>query len=203
MEVVVAVAVVVPHSESGCGYWDMAGACVVCLPLACVHFLFLGALLALHIAAPAHLALAGPRDSAALRVVAPPTADGLTVLVLVAFPCHGSSGVLAGPAEVRRVLNVQQVGGARDGIREPGLGGQLVGVSGNAGLGDFTLACCLVTRAAHFQRSLVALLQLLADLVERRQLPPAGLDGAGARNTMALTGRLHPSLDDLGEMEQK
>lgn len=58
--------------------------------LAGVHLLSLRALLALHIAAPTNLALAGPRHLSALSVVTPATADGLTVFVLVALAACGS-----------------------------------------------------------------------------------------------------------------
>lgn len=81
-------------------------------PLARIHFLFLRALLALDVAAPAHLALARPGQHAALGVMATPTADGVTVLVLVALPCCRPCGVYAGLAEVGRVLDVQKLRGA-------------------------------------------------------------------------------------------
>lgn len=82
---------------------------LILLPLACIHFLFLCALLTLDVAAPAHLALARPGQHAALRVVATPTADGVAVLVFVALPRCRPCRVHAGLAEVRRVLDVQQV----------------------------------------------------------------------------------------------
>lgn len=65
------------------------------LAFASVDFLALGALSTLHIAAPAHLALAGPRHYPALRVVATPTADALAVLLAVAPAASGAGGEAA------------------------------------------------------------------------------------------------------------
>ena len=64
------------------------------LPLTGIDLLSLRALLAFHVAAPAHLALAGPGYHPALGVVAPAAADGVAVLVLVALcgqTCPGST----------------------------------------------------------------------------------------------------------------
>lgn len=63
--------------------------------------------------------------------------------------------------------------------------------------GDLTLTSGLVSGASHLDGGLVALLQLLADLVEGQELPPAGLDGAGAGDAMAFTSGLHSGLDYL------
>lgn len=65
------------------------------LAFAGVDFLTLGALSALHVAAPAHLALAGPCHHPALRVVATPTADALAVLLAVAPAASGARGEAA------------------------------------------------------------------------------------------------------------
>lgn len=88
------------------------GVFIIFLPLASIHFLFLRALLTLDVAAPAHLALARPGQHAALRVMTAPTADGVTVLVLVALSRCRPCRVHAGLAEIGRVLDVQQVRGA-------------------------------------------------------------------------------------------
>lgn len=144
------------------------------LPLTGIDLLSLCALLAFHVAAPAHLALAGPGYHPALGVVAPAAADGVAVLVLVALAGGRARGVLAGAAEAGRVLDVEEVRGAGDlvaGARQ----GLLLG----PGLRDVPLARGLVGGAAHLEGRLVAELELLADLVERRQLPPAGLHRAG------------------------
>lgn len=63
---------------------------MMALPFAGVHFFSLRALLAFHVAAPAHLALAGPGHLFALRVVASPTTDSVTVLVLVALAARSA-----------------------------------------------------------------------------------------------------------------
>lgn len=55
------------------------------LPFAGIHLFSLCALLAFDVAAPAHLALAGPGHLPTLSVMASPTADSVTVLVLVAL----------------------------------------------------------------------------------------------------------------------
>lgn len=55
-------------------------------PFAGVHLFSLRALLAFNVAAPTHLALAGPGHLPALGVVAAPAADGVAVFVLVALP---------------------------------------------------------------------------------------------------------------------
>lgn len=63
--------------------------------------------------------------------------------------------------------------------------------------GDLSLPRGLIGGAANLDRGLVALLQLLADLMEGLELPPAGLDGAGARDAMAFACGLHSGLDYL------
>lgn len=164
------------------------------LAFAGVHLLPLRALLALHVAAPAHLALARPGHLPALGVVAPPAADGVAVLVLVALAGGRARRVLAGSAEAGRVLDVEQVHSAGDLVAQ----GRLGGLGGLApGRGDLALPRGLVGGAAHLDGGLVALLQLLADLVEGQELPPAGLDGARAGDAVALAGGLHSRLDDL------
>lgn len=68
---------------------------------------------------------------------------------------------------------------------------------GFLGWRDVPFPRCLVGGAAHFEGRLIFLLQLLADLVERRELPPTSSDSAGSGHTMALTSSLHASFDDL------
>ena len=63
--------------------------------------------------------------------------------------------------------------------------------------GDLCLPRGLVGGAPHLDGGLVALLQLLAYLVEGLKLPPAGLDSAGARDSVAFASGLHSSLDHL------
>lgn len=76
-------------------------------PLAGVDFFALRALLAFDVAAPSHLALAGPGHLPTLGVVASSTADSVTVFVLVALAARGAIRVLAGFAKARRVLDVE------------------------------------------------------------------------------------------------
>lgn len=75
----------------------------------------------------------------------------------------------------------------------------LIAVSRGGLLGrrDVPFPCGLIGSATNFEGGLVLLLQLLADLMERRQLPPTSSDGARAGYAVALTCRLHASFDDL------
>lgn len=157
--------------------------------LAGVNLLPLGALLALHVAAPTHLALARARHHPALRVVAPAAADAVAVLVLVTFPSRGAGGVATHQAEARGVVNVDE-------IRSPW---DLIAVAGDGFFrgGNVAFPRGLVGGAAHLERGLVFLLQLLADLVEGGELPPARPDGAGAGHAVAFAGGLHAGFDDL------
>ena len=69
------------------------------LVLTGVHELLLHALLALHVAAPLHLAVAGEGHQAALGVVAPPAAQAAAAGFPRAHAACRARGVLAGPAE--------------------------------------------------------------------------------------------------------
>lgn len=99
------------------------------LVLAGVHKLLLHTLLALHIAAPLHLAVAGEGHQAALGVIAPPAAQAAAAGLPGAHPTCRARRVLAGPAEAGRVLHVDQVprpwGQAFGGAALPGRGPQL------------------------------------------------------------------------------
>lgn len=165
------------------------------LPFTGVNLFSLSALFAFDVAAPAYLALARSRHHSALSVVAPAAADGLAVLVLVALARRRARRILAGPAKARRVLDVKEIGGAGNGVRPRARRGLLP--LGSA-LGDFRLPGGFVGGAAHFDGGLVALLELLADLVKGRQLPPAGLHRARARHSVTFAGGLHSCLDHLG-----
>lgn len=169
------------------------------LAFAGVDLFPLRALLAFDVAAPAHLTLARPGHLPALGVVASPAADGVTVLVLVALAGGRARRVFAGSAETRRVLDVQQVHGARDLIVQAGWGLRLllVVMMLAPARGDLSLAGGLIGGASHLDGGLVALLQPSADLVEGQQLPPAGLDGARAGDAVAFAGGLHSTLDYL------
>lgn len=150
---------------------------MVVLPFTGVNLFSLSALFAFNVTAPAYLALARSCHHSALSVVAPAAADGLAVLILVALARRRALRILAGPAKARRVLNVKEIGGAGNGVRPRARWGRLP--LGSA-LGDFCLPGGFVVGAHHFDGCLVALLELLADLVEGRQLPPAGLHCARA-----------------------
>lgn len=63
---------------------------MMALPFTGVDFFSLCTLLAFDIAAPAHLALAGPGHLPTLRVMASPTADSVAVFVLVALAACGA-----------------------------------------------------------------------------------------------------------------
>lgn len=84
------------------------------LPFAGVHLFSLRALLAFDVAAPAHLALAGPGHLSTLSVMASAAADGITVLILVALAGCRARRVLAGSTKTGWVLNVEQVHSARN-----------------------------------------------------------------------------------------
>lgn len=170
------------------------------LPFAGIDLLPLRALLAFNIAAPTHLALAGPGHLPALGIMASPAADSVAVLVLVALAGGRARRVLAGSAEIWRVFDVEQVHSARDLIVQTGKGRKLLLLLVPA-CGDLSLPGGLVSGAAHLDGVLVALLQLLADLMEGQELPPAGLHSAGARDAVALTSVLHSSFDHLVERQ--
>lgn len=55
----------------------------------------------------------------------------------------------------------------------------------------------LIGGAADLDGALVARFELLSNLMEGQELPPAGLDGAGARDAVAFASGLHSSLDYL------
>lgn len=157
--------------------------------LAGVNLLPLGALLALHVAAPTHLALARARHHPALCVVPPAAADAVAVLILVTLPSRGPRGIPAHQAEARGVVNVDEVCSPWD----------LIAVARDGFLrgGNVAFPRGLVGGAAHLEGGLVLLLQLLPNLVEGGELPPARSDGAGPRHAVAFAGGLHASLDDL------
>lgn len=68
--------------------------------------------------------------------------------------------------------------------------------------GDVSLSSGLIGRATNFDRSLVAHLQSLANLMKGQELPPAGLDSAGARHTVAFTSSLYSSLYYLEQKQR-
>lgn len=181
---------------------DWKGWTVPRLPLAGVDLLSLCALLAFNVAAPAHLALARPGHLPALSVVASPATDSITVFVLVAFAGCSARGIFGGSTETGWVLDVEQVHSAGDLIVQAGQGLLLLLLLLLvAARGDLSLPGGLVGGAADLDGGLVTLLQLLADLMEGLELPPTGLDGAGARYAVAFASGLHSSLDYLDQRQ--
>lgn len=128
--------------------------------------------------------------------MASPAADSVTVLVLVALAGCRARRVLAGSAKTGRVLDVEQVHSARDLIVQARQG-LLWRLLLAPACGDLSLPRGLVGGAPNLDGGLVALLQLLADLVEGVKLPPAGLDSAGARDSVAFASGLYSGLDHL------
>lgn len=91
---------------------------------------------------------------------------------------------------------MQQVHSAGDLIAQPRQGMVLLLLLAPA-CGDLALPGGLIGGTADLERGLVALLELLANLMKGQKLPPAGLDGAGARDTVAFAGGLHSGFDCL------
>lgn len=149
-----------------------------------VHLLLPHARLALHVAAPAHLAVARQAGEAHGRVVAAAAAQALAAGVLGARPAARARGVARRPAEAGRVLQVDQVGGAQALAVAPGA--RQLRLPGG-GVGD----------AQHSHRRVVPVLQQPARVVERRQLLPAGPHGAGAGDAVTLAGGLQTALHRL------
>lgn len=137
--------------------------------------------------------MARASDHAALDVVSPSAADAVTVLVFVTLPTGRPRGEPAGQAKARRVVKINQ-------ICSPG---DLVAVTqdGFFRWREVSFPRGLVGGAHHLEGHLVFLLELLANLVERRELPPTRPDGARAGDPVAFTSGLHSSFDDLQRKE--
>lgn len=83
---------------------------------------------------------------------------------------------------------------------------QLLARDGVEGVGDGPPAGRAVPGSPeeiHLQGPVVLLLQVVPDLPELWQLQPAGLSGAAARHTVALTCPLHGPLDSLSTQGQR
>lgn len=172
------------HKRSGADLFLFSGV------FAGVHFLLPHTRLTLHVAAPADLAVAGEAGEPHGRVVASPAAHALTAGVLGAGAAPRTRGVARGSAEAGGVLQVDQVGGS-----------EALAVSTRArqlrlprgGVGD----------AQHSHGGVVAVLQQPARVVERRQLLPAGSDGAGAGDAVTLAGRFQGALYGLWRKQRE
>lgn len=149
-----------------------------------VHLLLPHARLTLHVAAPAHLAVAGQAGEVHGRVVAAAAAQALAAGVLGAGAAPRARGVARGPAEAGGLLQVHQVRGA-----------QVLAVA--AGPRQLRLPGGRVGDAQHSHGVVVAILQQTAGVVERGQLLPAGPHGAGARDAMTLAGCFQAALHRL------
>lgn len=92
---------------------------------------------------------------------------------------------------------MEQVHSARDLIVQARQGRLLRRLRLAPTCGDLSLPRGLIGGASHLDGGLIALLQLLADLMEGQELPPAGLDGAGAGDAVAFASGLHSGFDYL------
>lgn len=149
-----------------------------------VHLLLSHARLTLHMAAPAHLAVAGQAGEAHGCVVAAAAAHALTARVFGARPAARAGGVAGGPAEAGGVFQVDQVSSA-----------EALAVA--AGARQLGLPRGRVGDAQHPHGRVVSVLQQPPGVVERRQLLPAGPHGAGAGDAVTLAGCLQSALHRL------
>lgn len=157
----------------------------VCLCiLAGVHLLFPHARLAFHMAAPAHLAVAGQAGEPHGRVVAASTAQTLTACVFGARPAPRARRVAGGPAEAGGVLQVDQVS----------VPGALAMAFGPRKL---SLSCGRIGDAQHSHGVVVSILQQPPSVMERGQLLPASPYGTGAGDSMTFAGCFQPTLHCL------
>lgn len=154
-----------------------------------IHLLLPHTRLTLHVAAPAHLAVAGQAGEVHGRVVAPSAAQALAAGVLGAGAAPRARGVARGPAEAGGLFQVDQVGGAE--VLAVATGARQLRLSGG-GVGD----------AQHAHGVVVAILQQAARVVERSQLLPTGPHGAGAGDAMTLAGGFQAALHGL-EIEKE
>lgn len=147
--------------------------------LAAVDHLFLHALLALNIATPLHLTVAGEGNQPALRVIASSTAHAVAVAFPRADSPSSSQGVFAGTAETGGVFHIHQVSRAgRSGV----LGGRAVSLWA----GQLRVPHSIIGGAKDLDGIIIAQLQQSSNLMERRKLLPARPDSARAGDAMAL-----------------
>lgn len=158
--------------------------------LAGVHLLLPHAGLTLHVAAPAHLAVARQAAQVHGRVVAASAAHALAAGVLSARPAARAGRVARRPAEAGRLLQVDHVGGAQTLAVAPWPR-------------QLRLACGGVGDAQHAHGRVVAVLEQAARVVEGRELLPAGAHGAGARHAVAFAGCFQAALHRLEEERKK
>lgn len=149
-----------------------------------IHLLLSHTCLTLHVAAPAHLAVAGQAGEVHGGVVAPPAAQALAAGVLGTRAAACAWGVARGPAEAGRLFQVNQVSGAE--VLAVATGTRQLCLSGGR-VGD----------AQHSHGIVVAILQQTPGVVEGSQLLPASAYSAGARDAVALAGSLQAALHCL------
>lgn len=155
-----------------------------------VHLFLPHARLTLHVAAPAHLAVAGQAGEAHGRVVAPPAAQAPAAGVFGARAAARARGVAGGPAEAGGVLQEDQVGDAQA-LAVTARPRQLRLPRG--GVGD----------AQHPHCGVVAVLEQAARVVEGRQLLPASPYGARAGDAVTLARRFQTALHRLRWKRQR
>lgn len=175
--------------------------------LSCVGFLLLGPLLrlfagihlllshtclTLHVAAPAHLAVAGQAGEVHGCVIAPSAAQALTAGVFGAGAAACTRGVARGPAEAGGLFQVNQVSSSE--VLAVATGARQLRLPGGC-VGD----------AQHAHGVVVAILQQTPGVVERSQLLPTSPYSAGARDAVTLAGCFQAALHRLklkGEEEE-
>lgn len=152
--------------------------------LAGVHLLLSHARLTLHVAAPAHLTVAGQAGEVHGGVVAPSAAQALTAGVFGARAAARTRGVTRRPAEAGRLLQVHQVGGA-----------EVLAVA--ARTRQLRLAGGGVGDAQHPHGVVVAVLEQTPGVVEGSQLLPTSPYSAGAGDAVTLAGCFQAALHRL------
>lgn len=152
--------------------------------LAGVHLLLSHARLTLHVAAPAHLAVAGQAGEPHGRVVASSAAQALAAGVFGAGAAARARGVARGPAEAGGLFQVDQVSSA-EALAVPPRARQLLLPGGRVG------------DAQHPHGRVVSVLEQPPCVVERRQLLPASPYGAGAGDAVTLAGCFQAALHRL------
>lgn len=157
-----------------------------------IHLLLSHTRLTLHVAAPAHLAVAGQAGEVHGGVITPSAAQALAAGVFGARAAACTWGVARSPAEAGGLFQVNQVSSAEVLAVAPGT--RQLRLSGGC-VGD----------AQHSHGVVVSILQQTPRVVERSQLLPTSPYSAGARDAMTLAGCFQAALHCLklkGEGEE-
>lgn len=150
-----------------------------------IHLLLSHTCLTLHVAAPAHLAVARQAGEVHGCVITTSAAQTLTACVFGARTATCTRGVARGPAEAGGVFQVDQVGSPE-------------ALTLATGACEFGLPGGCVGDAQHSHGSVVSILQQASSVVKRRQLLPASPYSTRAGDTMALAGCFQSALHCLG-----